>query len=758
MIHVDRSRVRKSDFLDSPQIQESLDYMRKATAAGKVDSARGRLQRDLGLVNKVALDPLLELFHGKCAFCETPLAGERSTDIVPFRPRFQSVNLDGAVDPLHYWWLSYEWENLYPSCPSCSRMKGPRFPVEGPRAPAETVWAELPARERTLLLDPCRDEPERDLVFDQSGAVASSTRAGQVTIEVLGLNRTELLKARQAELEQLQKSLALLESYSGASAPPIPADLSIQSLTAETQPFAALRRQFAAEWLQSLPDDARQQLTGEQPPEVLDVLSQSIRPPDAAGPVTSADQYQSYKQETFDQFSKVKLGMDSYNLRSKKGTEGYFLRTRLIDRIEIRNFRILRDLQIRLGGDAYIPPNRPAQQAPVADPSGVPWLALIGENGSGKSSILHAVALALAGDEYRRALPLTPQEVLTYGENEGYVRLYLTGGDAPIELHYRRDSDRFEAVVPEPKVLFLAYGATRLLPRGRHRPKPGTPYARADNLLDPFVPLQDADRWLISLDEDAFVTVTRALRDLLALEEGHGFVVNRDATPPRIEVESLGDRVPLLQLSDGYQSVVALACDIMAVLLHRWKAMEVAEGIVLIDELEAHLHPRWKQQIAASLRRTFPRIQFLYTTHDPLCLQNVLPGEVHIIERDLRTGAVNIYQQDVPPGLRADQILTGWWFGLPKAIDDDTFNLLEEHRQLLLREKTPENEARRLEIEGILRLRLGGFAETSVDRLALGVAAEVISEQTREPEALTSQERDAVRATILARVKARRGA
>jgi hypothetical protein len=758
MIHVDRSRVRKPDFLESPQIQESLEFMRKAIVAGKVDSARGRLQRDLGLVNKVAMDPLLELFHGKCAFCETPLAGERSTDIVPFRPRFQSVNLDGAVEPLHYWWLSYQWENLYPSCPACSRMKGPRFPVEGPRAPAETPWAELPEREKALLLDPCRDEPERDLVFDETGAVASSTRAGQVTIEVLGLNRAELLKARQLELAQLQKSLATLASYTGAGAHPIPADLSIPSLTAESQPFAALRRQFVAEWLQSLPDDARQQLAGEQPQDVLDVLSQSIRPPDAAGPVTSADQYQSYKQETFDQFSKVKLGMDSYDLRSKKGTEGYFLSTRLIDRIEIRNFRILRDLQIRLGGDVPRPPNSPEQQAPVQDPGGAPWLALIGENGTGKSSVLHAVALALAGDEYRRTLPLTPREVLTYGETEGYVRVYLTSGDAPIELRYRRDWDRFEATVPEPKVLFLAYGATRLLPRGRHRPKPGTPYARADNLLDPFVPLQDADRWLISLGEDAFATVTQALRDLLALEEGHSFVVNRDVTPPRVEVEYLGARGPLLQLSDGYQSVVALACDIMAVMLHRWKAMEVAEGIVLIDELEAHLHPRWKQQIAGSLRRTFPRIQFLYSTHDPLCLQNALPGEVHIIERDLQTGAVSIYQQDVPPGLRADQILTGWWFGLPKAIDDDTFNLLEEHRQLLLRGKTPENEARRLEIEGILRLRLGGFAETSVDRLALGVAAEVISEQTREPEALTSQERDAVRATILARVKARRGA
>ena len=781
MIHVDRSQVRKPDFLDSPQIAESRQYVREAIRAGQVDAADERLgifgvvaagtreairagqvdaalerlKRDSGLLRKAVMDALVELFHGKCAYCETPISG--GPDVDCFRPRSQAVNLDGSVDRERYWWLAYEWENLYSICSSCNRMKGSRFPVEGPRAPAETPWAELPDREKALLLDPCRDEPERDLVFDASGTVASGTRPGQVTIEVLGLNRADLVEARRHELEQLQKSLALLQSYTGEGAPPVPDDISIQALTGAGQPFAALRRQFAAEWMQSLPPDARERLAGVQPPDVKDLLSKSIQPPAGKEPTASAEQYQSYKQETFDEFSKVTAGVESYSLRSKKGSEGYFLRTRYVERIEIHNFRILRDIEIRLGSPAYTPPNSPAQQAPPPDPGGAQWLALIGENGSGKSSVLHAVALALAGDEYRRTLPLTPSEVLTYGQSEGYVRVYLSGGDAPIELRYRSDSDQFEATVPEPKVLFLAYGATRLLPRGRHRPKSGTPYARADNLLDPFVPLQDADRWLVTLDDGAFETVTRALKDLLALEEGYSFAKNREATPPRVEVEYLGDRGPLLHLSDGYQSVVALACDIMAVMLHRWQAMEVAEGIVLIDELEAHLHPRWKQQIAASLRRTFPRIQFLYSTHDPLCLQNAPPGEVHIVERDLQTGAVSIRPQDVPPGLRTDQILTGWWFNLPQAIDDDTFNLMEEHRRLLLLEKTPENEARRLELEGILRARLGGFAETSMDRLALGVAAEVMDEEDKPLPELNADERVAMRAKILERVKARQG-
>ena len=99
-------------------------------------------------------------------------------------------------------------------------------------------------------------------------------------------------------------------------------------------------------------------------------------------------------------------------------------------------------------------------------------------------------------------------------------------------------------------------------------------------------------------------------------------------------MEAFGLRVPLEDLSDGYQSVVALATDLMLSLLARWPSVDVAEGTVLIDELGAHLHPRWRMRIVTSLRQVFPRVQFLSSTHDPLCLRGLGDGEVVVVKRD----------------------------------------------------------------------------------------------------------------------------
>jgi hypothetical protein len=84
-------------------------------------------------------------------------------------------------------------------------------------------------------------------------------------------------------------------------------------------------------------------------------------------------------------------------------------------------------------------------------------------------------------------------------------------------------------------------------------------------------------------------------------------------------------------------------------------AMEVAEGIVVIDELGAHLHPRWRMRIVASLCEVFPRVQFVASTHDPLCLRGLFDGKVTVLRRDAEQGVVSI--TDLPPiaGLRVDQ-------------------------------------------------------------------------------------------------------
>ena len=139
------------------------------------------------------------------------------------------------------------------------------------------------------------------------------------------------------------------------------------------------------------------------------------------------------------------------------------------------------------------------------------------------------------------------------------------------------------------------------------------------NLFDPFSPIGNATEWLLGLDDRTFEAVARALKGLLGLETGDRLMRNRRAR--RVDVEAFGLRVPLEDLSDGYQSVVALATDLMISLLARWPSVDVAEGTVLIDELGAHLHPRWRMRIVPSLREVFPRVQFLSSTPDPLCLR-----------------------------------------------------------------------------------------------------------------------------------------
>ena len=119
---------------------------------------------------------LQELFHQKCAFCETRVGATSRPDLEQFRPKAGALDLEGERSPDHYWWLMFDWENLYPSCPACNRTKGSRFPVVGERAERgadaeatrEEVWAE-----RALLLDPCRDHPSDHLIFDSLGNVAA---------------------------------------------------------------------------------------------------------------------------------------------------------------------------------------------------------------------------------------------------------------------------------------------------------------------------------------------------------------------------------------------------------------------------------------------------------------------------------------------------------------------------------------------------------------------------------------------------------
>lgn len=111
------------------------------------------------------------------------------------------------------------------------------------------------------------------------------------------------------------------------------------------------------------------------------------------------------------------------------------------------------------------------------------------------------------------------------------------------------------------------------------------------------------------------------------------------------------------ELSDGYRNIVAMAADlaIKAAMLNPQlaeKALEFTPGVVLIDELDLHLHPKWQRRVIEDLRRTFPKVQFICTTHSPFLIQSLRSGEELIMMDGQPTAQVdNMPIDEIAQGL-----------------------------------------------------------------------------------------------------------
>lgn len=209
------------------------------------------------------------------------------------------------------------------------------------------------------------------------------------------------------------------------------------------------------------------------------------------------------------------------------------------------------------------------------------------------------------------------------------------------------------------------------------------------------------------------------------------------------------------ELSDGQKNLLGLFSDLArrcADLNPHFgaDAPALTEGVVLIDELDLHLHPTWQRRIVDLLRAVFPKLQFIVGTHAPQVLTDARPGEILVL-RD-RDGQPEPMQIDIPPGLTADQVLTGPWYGLESTLDDDTLGLLRRHMELLrLTEPTPPELAERAGLLEMLRRRLRGFGDTSEERMAQSLIAELSADDPP----LTQEDRADLRARVMERLRAR---
>jgi predicted ATPase len=377
----------------------------------------------------------------------------------------------------------------------------------------------------------------------------------------------------------------------------------------------------------------------------------------------------------------------SVEAQAREHVEAYYSGSKWIERVKISNFKAIRELEV-----AFPKPTTSEREA---------WLMLLGENGMGKSSILQAIALTLMGEEHAAELGLDASTFVRRGARIGRVSVKLASVPEPVRIEFRRGRRDVMYQTTGPKALLQAYGATRLLRRGTIAP---TRSVQAQNLFDPTAPLADVVGWLgdrEQLPDDRFDAVALALKDLLMLDDEDRFDREEDG---RVEATVYGETVPLDQLSDGFQSVISLCGNIMMGLFERWEAVEDAEAIVLIDELEAHLHPTWKIEIVNRLRRTFPRVAFIASTHDPLALKGLEQGEIAVLRRDERRRIA--IDTNVPSvnDLRADQILTSFLFGLHSTRGDAATQSISRYAELMSKtRRTPEEEQELGDLRGRLQ-------------------------------------------------------
>ncbi len=318
------------------------------------------------------------------------------------------------------------------------------------------------------------------------------------------------------------------------------------------------------------------------------------------------------------------------------------------------------------------------------------WTVIIGKNGTGKSSLLQAIALASAGSlqvntlagrtvghlrDRRSEDPLKVEADFEFHGDESAKEWHPTCRGTirrPLKLHSTatlgagestiRASARYQsgkagnnsdpldtARSRNTKYWFVAgYGVARNLPdAGRSVPLDRPSIERMQPLFDPntaltsieFRRLLDDGKKAVMFDRvlsRAMLGVDDLLPDITRFElGGNGSVLKSGDLLERDRFwQKVGDgelKVPGLALAHGYQSSIAWLADLVGhVLLEADNDIEPEDmmGLVLVDEIDLYLHPVWQAALIPALRKTFPKMQFIVTTHSPVVLSGVAPHEI----------------------------------------------------------------------------------------------------------------------------------